>query len=62
MFIDAILKLGLSLKEDVDGWEGLMTESFKTNVFDCELRRYLLISGKKKVFLKYAQWRGSLNL
>ena len=50
MFIDAILKLGLSLKEDIDGWEGLMTDSFKTNVFDCELRRYLLISGKKKSF------------
>ena len=41
------------------GW--LMTDAFKTNVFDCELWRYLLISGKGKSVAEYAQWRGSLN-
>ena len=49
-FADGILRLGLELKEDVDGWETLMVDTFKSNVWDTMLRRELLLTGDLKTF------------
>ena len=43
-FADGLLKLGLALKGEVDCWEALMIDVFKSNVRDMDLRRYLLLS------------------
>ena len=49
-FADDILRLGVELKEDVDGWESLMVDTFKSNVWDRSLRRELLVTGELKTF------------
>ena len=49
-FADGILRLGLELKVDVDGWESLMVDTFKSNVWDPRLRRELLLTGDLKTF------------
>ena len=47
-FADGMLRLGLELTEDVDGWESLMV--VKSNVWDPRLRRELLLTGYLKTF------------
>ena len=49
-FADDILRLGVELKEDVDGWESLMVDTFKSNVWDRSLRRELLVTGELNTF------------
>ena len=49
-FADGILILELELKEDVDGWESLMVDTFKSNVWDPRLRMELLLTGDLKIF------------
>ena len=54
-FADELLKLGLALKGEVDGWEALLIDVFKSNVKDMDLRRYLLLSENNMKFQEIRQ-------
>ena len=45
-----MLRYRLDLKEGVDGWESLMVNTFKSNVWNAIIRRELLLTGDLKTF------------